>query len=189
MAKTSKFRYFRWIALFVIVAGILAFIILDSQKDPGMTVVADIDGSQIYLFELEREIKNYYEQMGGTQQITDDNLDDLRVSVMDVLVEQKIVLNDAAKKGYKADPAEIDASLKDQIEQAGSQAVWEAFLSSWSFTEESFRKYMEDIYTVDNYPLTQWVIPEVTEDQVLAEYNERVEDFSQPGIRRGKGLY
>lgn len=174
VARTSKFRYFRWIALFVIVAGILAFIILDSQKDPGMTVVADIDGSQIYLFELEREIKNYYEQIGGTQQITDDNLDDLRVSVMDVLVEQKIVLNDAAKKGYKADPAEIDASLKAQIEQAGSQAVWEAFLSSWGFTEESFRKYMEDIYTVDNYPLTQWVIPEVTEDQVLAEYNERL---------------
>jgi len=93
---------------------------------------------------------------------------------MDVLVEQKIVLIDAAKKGYKADQAEIDASLKDQVEQAGSQAVWEAFLTSWGFTEESFRKYMEDIYTVDNYPLTQWDIPEVTEDQVLAEYNERL---------------
>lgn len=174
VAKASKFRLFRWIALFVIMAGILTFIILDNQKDPGMTVVADIDGSQIHLFEIEREIKNYYEQIGGNQQITDDNLDDLRVSVMDVLVEQKIVLNDAAKKGYQADPAEIDASLKDQIEQAGSQAVWEAFLSSWGFTEESFRKYMEDIYTIDNYPLTQWTIPEVTEDQVLAEYNERV---------------
>jgi tetratricopeptide (TPR) repeat protein len=93
---------------------------------------------------------------------------------MDVLVEQKIVLNDATKKGYKADSAEVDASLDAQIEQAGSQAVWEAFLTSWGFTEESFRKYMEDIYTIDNYPLTQWNIPEVTEDQVVAEYNERL---------------
>ncbi|HQJ23787.1 MAG TPA: SurA N-terminal domain-containing protein [Bacillota bacterium] len=175
MAKKSKGTLIRWSALVLILLGFIAFIVLDRQHDRSMTEVATVNGKPIYLYELEREVKNYYDQIGGTQRITDDNIDDLRVAVMDMLVEQKVVLLDAAKKGYVANIEEIDKSITDQKGQTQSQAEWEAFLSSWGFTEASFKQYMIEMYTVDKYPETQWNIPEVTEEMLYAEYLKRKE--------------
>jgi len=175
VAKKAKGSLIRWLALALILLGFTAFIILDGQHDKSMTEVATVNGKPIYLYELEREVKNYYDQIGGTQRITDDNIDDLRVAVMDMLVEQKVVLLDAAKNGYVANIQEIDQAISDQKGQTQSQAEWEAFLSSWGFTEASFKQYMIDMYTVDKYPETRWNIPEVTEEMLYEEYLKRKE--------------
>lgn len=173
MAKSRRTNLVRWVALIIILAAAVAFMVLGNQHEPGMTQVATVKGSPIYLFELEREIKNQYDQIGGNASISDDNIDELRVAVLDMLIEQKTVLLDAAAKGYKPNTEEVDASLAEQKEQAGSLAAWEAFLSSWGFTEAAFRQYLIDMYTIDNYPHTQWSVPEVTEEMLYEEYLRR----------------
>lgn len=175
MARKSRTNYIRWFALILVIAAIGVFMALDRQHDPSMDTVATVNGKPIHRYELDREVKNYYDQIGGTQRITDDNIDDLRVSVMDMLIEQKIVLQDAVKKGYKPVMAEIDQHIADQKQQAGSVAGWDAFLSSWGFTEKSFRDYLADMYTVDNYPPTQWHMTEITEEMLQEEFARRKE--------------
>ena len=181
MAKQKKTNLIRWIALALILCAIVVFMVLDSKGDRGMQVVAEVDKSPIYLFELERELKNYYDQIGGNQRITDDNLDDLRVSTMNVLVEQEIVLLAAKQAKYSVPMVEVDSYIEDQKQQAGSQLAWEAFLSSWGFTEKTFREYLVEMYTVDNYPPTAWNAPAVTDEQVRAEFESRL--ASNPSLR------
>jgi len=180
VGKNRKTNLVRWVALIIILAAAVAFIVLGQQHEPGMTVVATVKGNPIYLFELEREIKNQYDQMGGNASISDDNIDELRVAVLDMLIEQKTVLLDAAANGYKPNTAEVDASLAEQKKQAGSLAAWEAFLSSWGFTEATFRQYLIDMYTIDNYPKTRWNVAEVTEEMLYQEYLRRKE--SSPNL-------
>lgn len=174
MAKQKKSNLIRWIALALILCAIVVFMVLDSKGDRGMQIVAKVDNSPIYLFELERELKNYYDQIGGNQRITDDNLDDLRVSTMNVLIEQEIVLLAAKKANYKPSFDEVDAYIEEQKQQAGSQLAWEAFLSSWGFTEATFREYLAEMYTVDNYPPTAWGATVVTDEQVRTEFEDRL---------------
>ncbi len=174
MAKQKRTNFIRWIALALILCAIVVFMVLDSKGDRGMQVVAEVDRSPIYLFELERELKNYYDQIGGNQRITDDNLDDLRVSTMNVLVEQEIVLLAAKKANYKPSLEEVDSYIEEQKQQAGSQLAWEAFLSSWGFNEATFREYLTEMYTVDNFPPTAWGATVVTDEQVRAEFESRL---------------
>ena len=49
MAKSRRTNLVRWVALIIILAAAVAFMVLGNQHEPGMTQVATVKGSPIYV--------------------------------------------------------------------------------------------------------------------------------------------
>ena len=110
------------------------------------TTVAVADGRKITRLEYEREFISQFQlrsQLGGVRY---DLLDQLRSTVMDLVVDKELVLAQAAKDKLVLSKEAIDAAVAEQKKQIsnGNEDNWKAFLNNWAFTEATFRNYVSD---------------------------------------------
>ncbi len=139
------------------------------------TTVAVADGRKITRLEYEREFISQFQlrsQLGGVRY---DLLDQLRSTVMDLVVDKELVLAQAAKDKLVLSKEAIDAAVAEQKKQIsnGNEDNWKAFLNNWAFTEATFRNYVSDNTLYDTYLKMSATFPEVTEADIQAEYNIR----------------
>lgn len=150
-----------------------------SAQGSGLTV-AKVDGRRITELELSREFAwQYYERMafGG---LRPDQLDSIRSTVMDKLIDDAAILNAAKKANYAPDQAAVDSQVKSDRANFENDSDWVSALSRWGFTTASYSKWVADRQMVEGFPRQAVGAVEATEDEIKAEF-ERMQK-SQPKL-------
>ena len=70
-------------------------------------------------------------------------LKELRLEAMDLMIEQELVKQAAAKEGIEGDPEEVDKKLEELREIFETDAQFRMKLEADGFTEETFRRHVE----------------------------------------------
>jgi peptidyl-prolyl cis-trans isomerase C len=118
----------------------------------GLELVASVNGQGIRLDAFERELARYQQQTNET------NNQALRAIVLDTLIEQTLIDQEAARQGIGIDEAQIDAEVAAIAQMAGSAEGWQQWLTDNLYTEAEFRSSlrttlitarMRDVITAD----------------------------------------
>jgi len=99
------------IAAGAIAAGALGALTFGScsTKDAGGEVVAKVNGSAIYAQDLELEVMRYQQgQAAAVQEAGADKEGDQRAEVLDMLIENELLFQEASRLGYAADAKEVE---------------------------------------------------------------------------------
>jgi hypothetical protein len=117
------------------------------------TVVAVASGRKITRLDYEREYISQLQLRSQFGQVRYDQLEKLRSSVMDMVIDKELVLAAAASERIKLSKEVIDAAYDKQKESisAGSAEAWTDFLGNWAFTEATFRTYVTENTLYDTY--------------------------------------
>ncbi len=99
----------------------------------GLELVASINGEGIRRDRFERELARYQQQTGETDNPA------LRTIVLDTMIEQVLIAQEAARQGITIDEAQIDAEVAAIAQMAGSAEAWQQWLSDNLYTEGEFR--------------------------------------------------
>ena len=173
-------------AVIIILAGVLvlAMVLPGLFQGNGSTttnnkywdaVVATANGRKITRLEYEREYISQLQlrsQLGGVRY---DQLDQLRSSVLDMVIDKELILAQAAKERINLSKEVIDAEYKKQKESvsAGIAENWTSFLNNWAFTEATFRTYVAENTLYDTYTSLKAEYAAVTDAEITAEFNRR----------------
>ena len=174
-------------AVIIILAGVLvlAMVLPGLFQGSGSTtttnnkywnaVVATANGRKITRLEYEREYISQLQlrsQLGGVRY---DQLDKLRSSVLDMVIDKELILAQAAKEKINLSKEVIDAEYKKQKESvsAGIAENWASFLNNWAFTEATFRTYVAENTLYDTYTSLKAEYAAVTDAEITAEFNRR----------------
>jgi len=139
------------------------------------TTVAVVNGRKVTRLEYEREFINQFQLRSQLGTVRYDMLDQLRSTVMDLVVEKELVLAAAAAAKVNLSKDVIDAEVAKQKDQiaGGSQDNWTTFLDNWAFTESTFRTYVTENTLYDTFLSISATYPEVTDADVQAEFEIR----------------
>ena len=138
-------------------------------------VVATANGRKITRLDYEREYISQLQlrsQLGGVRY---DQLDKLRSTVLDMVIDKELILAEAAKERINLSKEVIDAEYDKQKESvsAGSAENWTSFLNNWAFTEATFRTYVQENTLYDTYTALKAEFAAVTDAEITAEFNRR----------------
>jgi peptidyl-prolyl cis-trans isomerase SurA len=80
-------------------------------KSPGNDVAATVDGEKIYGADVERYFQN--QTSGSNQQLSNEQATGLRLSILENLIENQILMHRAGKLGLLASDEDVDRRLKE----------------------------------------------------------------------------
>jgi parvulin-like peptidyl-prolyl isomerase len=103
-------------------------------EEAGVALVAAVNGEGITLAEYEREFARS-QQLGIAA-----DLNALKQTVLDRLIEQQVIEQAAAQLGVTVTDAEIDADINSMAAQAGSPEAWEQWKRDNLYTDEEYRE-------------------------------------------------
>lgn len=117
-------------------------------------LAAVVNGAPIYLEQYEAELARYREWYPKTA----PDGRDVRVYVLDLMIDQALIDQAAARQGLTVAEDELEAKIAAAIAESGGPEAYQVWLSSSGFDEQSFRAQ------VTAELLTQQVIAFVTRD-------------------------
>ncbi len=106
--------------------------------DDGQPIAARVNGEPIELARFERELTR---RSAVAAQAADDAA--LRLSVLDTLIEQKLIEQAAAAEGVSIDPTVVDNEVSGMVTEVGGDDSWQSWLSQNNYTTEEFRSALE----------------------------------------------
>jgi len=186
------YKKIRVLALALIMAGLI-FALTGCQEDKEEKIVGEVNGDAITQKQFDQHYKlvvNYYEQVYGK---IDENKDkelikSLKDSTFDDLVVQKLVWQEAQKRGLEVDQQQVEEDLEYIREQRNKQEEngYQKFLDENGFDEE----FLKQEWKTQNlfYQLRDEVTRDVTvtEEECQEYYEQNKEAFSHPA---GKQIY
>jgi peptidyl-prolyl cis-trans isomerase C len=104
----------------------------------GLPLAASVNGQGIRYDSFTRA----YDR-AVAQQFTAADPATLRASVLDTLIEQVIVSQDAGQRGLMPTPAEVDAEVANQQALAGGAEAWQSWLAANQYTEADYREAVQ----------------------------------------------
>ncbi|HOS51146.1 MAG TPA: SurA N-terminal domain-containing protein, partial [Bacillota bacterium] len=136
------------------------------------TTVAVVNGRKVTRLEYEREFINQFQLRSQLGTVRYDMLDQLRSTVMDLVVDKELVLAAAAAAKVNLSKEVIDAEVAKQKEQiaGSSQDNWTTFLNNWAFTESTFRTYVTENALYDSFLSISATYAAVSDADVQAEF-------------------
>lgn len=154
--------------------------------------VAVVNGEKIYADELKARIlqqEPVYESQG--MDLSDpETAAEAESQTLEVMVREKVVLQEAEKQGITVSEEEIDEQYKQTREQFDSEGEFQAQLSAYSFTKESLRENLSEQLLIEKY-LKNNVNEDginVSEEEVVNfydEYKDSIEDVDSLDALRG----
>ncbi len=145
-------------------------------------ISAVASGRKITRLEYEREYISQLQLRSQFGAVRYDQLDKLRSSVIDMVVDKELVLAAAAAERVNLSKEVIDAAVAEQKESisAGSEDNWTSFLNNWAFTESTFRTYVADNTLYDTYISLKAEYTPVTDAEIQTEFDRRKASNSSP---------
>ncbi len=115
-----------------------------SFEESKKTIAAKVNGEPITMFALLREMNAVAPRYAAAGKERTPKLDEkIRTDALNTLIFQELAVQEAKKRGMKADPAEIERAVKEIKDKAGSGAAFREYLASNGLTEEELRKTIE----------------------------------------------
>jgi parvulin-like peptidyl-prolyl isomerase len=99
----------------------------------GLPLVASVNGEGIRQDLFERELIRYQQQVNAADPQA------LRAEVLDNLIEQVLILQEAARQQVVVSDAEVEAELAANRDAAGGAESWQRWLSDNLYAEDEFR--------------------------------------------------
>ncbi|HBD07192.1 MAG TPA: peptidylprolyl isomerase [Syntrophobacteraceae bacterium] len=186
----------RWVVLtgFLIGALLISGLALAAEdkkaakKEPAVAKeakgvnAATVNGVGITEAEVQKETDRFKRQATAAgQQISPDQMKELRKEVLDSLVSREVVYQESQRRGLKASEKEIDEKIGDLKKGFPSEAEYQAVLQRMNVTEAELRKQVSRQLAMKKL-IDQTIAPEVTvtDAEVKKYYDEHPEDFKMP---------
>lgn|GEM_PF-159228 len=169
------------------------FVLAGCEKDQEEKIVGEVNGDAITQKQFDqhyRLVLNYYEQNYGEIDEKKDKelVENLKDSTFEDLVIQKLIWQEAERRGMKVDEEQVEQDLAYIREQRNQQEEngYEKFLKENGFDEEFLKQEWktQNMYLQLGEEVTKDVT--VTEEECREYYEQNKEAFSHPG---GKQIY
>lgn len=150
-------------------------------------VVARVNGVAIPAAELERAIRNLEANVGN--QVPAERRNEIYRGILDQLVEQKLLAQEAASRNIKATDTEIASGIDTMKKQAPTPDAFAKALASRKMTEADLRAEASHQIAI-NKLLTTEVEPKaaVTETDIADFYKKNPQFFMQPEAVRASHI-
>ena len=170
-----------WIILFLLGVGVLAFVMVGvypQGPQESVVTIAQVNGDKITYTELEhhyQQLLNTYRQLlGGSMSPNELANLDLRSGLLDELIQQRLMVQEAHKLGLGVTDEELMQGIarNPSFQLAGrfNKNVYERALRRQGLTPGQFEAQQRDLFTIQKlYSLIQDSIP-VTQDELENRY-------------------
>jgi peptidyl-prolyl cis-trans isomerase C len=143
---------------------------------------ATVNGTVIEMDRYERQLEAIQQQylMQG-QSIPEGRLGELKLQVLESLIDQEILYQEAKKAGYEADKEQLDQQLQQIKGQFPSEEQYRQTMAQQGVSEESILKELDKALVVQNY-ITERFTSKVTltEADARSYYETNPQYFVQP---------
>lgn len=143
-------------------------------------VVVVVDGEEI-LGKVYNSVARQLETTLTTQGhgTTGETAELIKKQAMDVLVGNKVILQDAAEKGYTADEKTVEERLEDLKGQFESEEAMNEALQQTGFTLDDMEGQLREQLLYEQYVAKEIDAAEVTDEEVKEAYDGFVETSEQ----------
>lgn len=157
----------------------------DVQREPIKTsanIAATVNGKDVSMVKFDSQVKTVLQQY-ASQGITinADRKAQIRVKVLDNLIGQELLYQDAVKKGMKVSDDDIKTQLESIKKQFKDSAEYKDALKKQGITEDFLKKDLKMNLLLNEY-INKTFKPQVTvtDDEEAAFYGQNPQYFSQP---------
>jgi hypothetical protein len=173
----------RKLLFLLIVISLIISVIGCADKGTG-TAVAILNGEEISRESFDKlfeGMKNMYSQQGvnfegeGSEEL----LSDLKQYVLDTLINERVLLQEAEKKGFEVSSEEINSELEQIRSRFGSDEEFEKALSDNFLDLEQLKENIATEIKIGLYLDSEVEAPVVTEEEVEELYNQYSEMFDE----------
>jgi len=159
-----------------ILLGMITLILGACSEEKSSEVVATVNGEEILKADYETELentKNMYTQQGMNLDDLDDEMkEQVELSVLNQLVNTKLVLQSAKEDGITVEQNELDSEMDAIKSQFEDDAKYEEKLKENKITEKELKVQVKNQLTITKYLDSTIGKIEVTEDEVTGKYEE-----------------
>lgn len=147
------------------------------------TVIATVNGEDITRADLDEEIGKVMERMRG--QMPPERIAQIRGQVesqmLETLVTRKVLLDKVAEAGIEVTEADVEEAIDALKESVPPGMDFAQALASQGVTEQELRDNLQTELKIKKLIDTEAeTIPEATEEEITAYYEENPEQFSNP---------
>jgi len=155
------------------------------QKAPAAETdqaVARVNGIEISQTDMDRKfnlIKERYASMGVP--LDDSKINEFKDNILNSLIDQEVLLQEAKVEGIKIDPAEIKAELDNFKTQFETEADFKKQISEMNYSEENILTQIEQSKIIEKF-IEEKIMPTitVTDEETKAYFDEHPEEFKVP---------
>lgn len=164
-------------ALFAMLASTIAvFTMACALKAPGGDVAATVDGEKIYRADVERYFQN--QTAGSSQPLSEEQATGLRLSILQNLIDNQILMHEAGKLGLVATDDEVERRLKE-IKSPYNDQDFAHSLQERNLTLDDVKREIRRSLTADkvvNREITSKI--NITDQDIAAYYNAHKAEFN-----------
>ncbi|HZQ18761.1 MAG TPA: SurA N-terminal domain-containing protein [Terriglobales bacterium] len=160
----------------VAAAVALALTVGCTLKTPGGDVAATVDGEKIYRADLE----GYFQRQtaGATEPLSEEQATGLRLSILETLIDNQILIHQAGKLGLLATDDEVDRELK-KTQAPYNDKDFEQMLKQRNLSMDDFKREIRRSLTTQkvlNREVTSKI--NISEQDISAYYNQHRAEFN-----------
>jgi len=129
------------------------------------------------------------QQRGRSPEPTEAERSGMRTDVLEALINQELMLQEAEQDGITAESAEIDRQMGELVSQHGSPEAMREQLAEVGMTQDGVKQLLERNMIIEKF-LRQRVdeLLNVTDSDVETYYNEHSEEMQQPEMVRASHI-
>ena len=138
-------------------------------------------------FELKRLVQFYSQHMPPRQ--LNANMEEFRRRAREQAIGVRLLIREARRVNIAVSDDEVEDMLEQVVEQAGGEDAFFCMLDRQNITEDLLRESLRDSKRVDRL-IHDIVadIPQPTDKEIRAYYDDTLADFEQPERRRAQHI-
>ena len=177
-------RFAKSIAFVVLIALLGSILALAGCSSPKSTdkVVAEVNGVKIYNSELERQVQaqlgNHMDQFQGAE--GQKMLATFKAQILDMLIDNELIVQEAKKKGFKVSKKEIDDRIKEIRGQFKSDQEYKAALQQAGLTESDVPRQVERMIYAEKLLADLFKGVKATDKEIEDYYKKNEASFIVP---------
>jgi peptidyl-prolyl cis-trans isomerase SurA len=164
--------------LSALLAGLLVTASCGSDSSASANVVARVNGKDITTTQLEKQVQ--VSLNGAGQPPTAEEQEDLKLQVLTQMINNEILLEQAAAANLNATDAEVDVKF-NELKSQGTEEQFKEMLKNQKMTVDDIRSELRKNITIDklvNKEITSKI--SVTDAEIKAFYDKNKDSFNLP---------
>jgi peptidyl-prolyl cis-trans isomerase SurA len=164
--------------LSALLAGLLVTASCGSDSSASANVVARVNGKDITTTQLEKQVQ--VSLNGAGQPPSAEEQEDLKLQVLTQMINNEILLEQAAAANLNATDAEVDVKF-NELKSQGTEEQFKEMLKNQKMTVDDIRSELRKNITIDklvNKEITSKI--SVTDAEIKAFYDKNKDSFNLP---------
>jgi len=168
----------KYLSLSVLLAGLLSAASCGTPSKASPDVVARVNGKDITTSQLEKQFQNRLN--GAEQPPSSEEAQDLKLQVLNQMINDQILLGMASASGLSATDAEVDVKF-NEFKSQYTEEKFKDLLKEQKMTIDDIRNELRKSITIDklvNKEITSKI--SVTDAEIKGFYDKNKESFNLP---------